>query len=250
MAILFLLCLLTISFADLTADRMANAKLWLDRSHSDADMLAGYSTTVVTDGICHLVETTGDFCTRIIAMEYDSVVFAVEILGSVAPITVWTMYDPSTTKWVATDVLEADFEMNVTTAYDFVLQDYLVKNQTVRLREYITFEPNSSLITIGYTIHDASANAMFALADSTITHDILCGAIIFPACNVSNGEGGTYLTDTNFTSVDDCVTFMDNLTTQNHPCPYSQRSNTDSCRNLHGVSSFLLPRYTVNMFDP
>lgn len=238
---LILLFLCTIN-ADLTSDRIVNAKFWIDRSHSAEDMLIGYSTSVVTADICHEVQTLGAFCGRVVAMEYDSVVLAVEILGGIAPVKVWTLWDQSTTKWVTTNILEADFEMNVTTAYDFVLQDYLVKNQSFRLREYITFQPNSALITMGYTIHDSAANKAFALVDAILPHSILCGGIIFPACNVSNGAGGTYLPDTGYTSVEDCITFMDNLETQNHPCPDAQKSNTDSCRDLHGISSFILPQ--------
>ena len=119
MMFLVLLYVWSLVSADLVSDRVANAKLWIDRSHSQDDMLVGYSNAVVTEGICHFVETVGDFCGRFIAMEYDSVVLVVEILGGIAPVKVWTLWDQSTIKWLTTDVLRADFEMNVTTAYDF-----------------------------------------------------------------------------------------------------------------------------------
>lgn len=240
MLLLLILCLWKAS-ADLTEDRLANAKLWIDRSHSGTDMEIGYGETVTSEGVCHSVQTVGSFCGRDIAKEYDSVVLVIEILGSIAPVKVWTMWDQSTTRWVTTDVLIANFEMNITVAYDFVLGDYLVKNQTARLTEYITFQSNSSLITMGYTVHDASANKMFALAESLIPSDILCAGIIFPACNVSTGVGSnTYLPDTGFSTVGECIAFIDSLPAKSL-CPYQSRSQTAACRALHGTSAFILP---------
>ena len=199
MFLFFCFCLIVNS--DLTSDRLLNAEKWINRTHSGQDMDIGYGVSVVTDGICHKVQTSGDFCGRDIAKEYDSVVLNIQILGSIAPILVWTIWNPSTIEWLTTDVLKVDFEMNITTAYDFNTGQYLVNNQTARLREYITFEPNSPLIKIGYTVHDISANKMFALADATLPNSILCSALIFPACNVSNGQGGNFLTNTGFSSV-------------------------------------------------
>jgi len=228
--------------SDLVDDRIINAKKWIDGSHSVEEMEIRYSTSVVIDDICHVVESTGDFCGRFIAKEYDSIVLVVKILSGIQPVIVWTLWDPSTIKWVGNDILQVDFEMNVTTAYDFTNNIYLVNNQTFRLREYITFVPNSDLIKLGYTIHDSSANKAFALVDAILPHSILCAGIIFPACNVSTGIGNqTYLTDTGYNNIEECITFLDNLENQFHPCPYAQRSNTDDCRNLHGISAFVLP---------
>lgn len=242
MLFLFFICLLlNICNSDLVSDRLENAYLWLARSHSNSDMAIGYGPNVTTDNVCHMVQTVGDFCGRDLAKEYDSVVLDIQILGQIAPIIVWTIWNPSTIKWLTTDVLEVDFEMNITTAYDYSTGQYLVNNQTARLREYITFLQNSSLITIGYTVHDDSANKMFALSNSVTPNNILCEAIIFPACNVSDGQGGNYLTDTAFSTTTDCETFMNALTARTDPCPYESRSNTTACRILHGISAFLRP---------
>jgi hypothetical protein len=238
--LLLLFCLVN-SAANLLEDRLINAEKWILRSHSRTNLDIGYGPTVVTEGICHIVETIGDFCGNSIAKEYDAIVLDIQILGSIAPVLVWTIWDPSTIKWLNTDVLQVDFEINITTAYDFNLGDYLVKNQTARLREYITFLPNSPLITIGYTVHDESANKMFALSDSILPNSILCSALIFPACNRSNGQGGNYLTDTGFSSIDECISFMNTLSEQNNLCPYRDRSNTTNCRGLHAIAAFLRP---------
>lgn len=238
--LIFLFCLLNNINCDLQSQRFINAEKWIKRTHP-GQIEIGYGSDVVTPGICHIVQTVGQFCGQTIAKEYDSIVLFIEVLGSIAPIKVFTIWDPSTTQWLTNDVLQVDFEMNITTAYDYNTGQYLVQNQTARLREYITFEPSSPLITIGYTVHDTSANKMFALADATLPNSILCAGLIFPACNISNGQGGNFLTDTGFSSISECISFMDSLGTGFHPCPHPSKSNTTSCRSVHALAAFLRP---------
>jgi len=52
--------------------------------------------------------------------------------------------------------------------------------------------------------------------------------------------GGTYLTDTTFATMDQCLAFMNTLPLAD-PCPFPERDNTTACRQLHAFSSFFLP---------
>lgn len=90
---------------------------------------------------------------------------------------------------------------------------------------------------------------MFTITTAAIPPFVICAYFIFPACNVTNSSGYNYLTDTGFSSVSDCITFLSSLPAT-QPCPYEQRSNTTGCRALHALSSFFLPNVHCSHVKP
>lgn len=239
MFVFYLLCIANFVSTSLITERYETAKIWILRTHSIGQLNDAYNETFTTDETCHITQDVGDFCPRLIAKEYDDalVISAINFLGF-APVIVSTGYDASTTKFVATDVMQVDFIMNITTAFNFSTLQYDIIQQGFLMREYITFLPNSSKMLRGYTIQDPAV--IKAFGKSSFPREIICQLVIFPACNVSKPGGGTYLSDTGFATLNECNQFMANLAPID-PCPFAQRSNTSDCRTLHGISAFLLP---------
>ena len=242
--LLFAFAFVFISFlrADLTADRLTNAQIWITRSHNLESMLLAYSDPITNDATGHTVQDVGDFEPRLIANEYDQLTVAlVDIIGY-APVILGTVWDPSTTRYVTPDILRVDYVTNISSGFNLQTFQYAVVQQGFRFIEYITFLPNSSTILLGYSIQDAAAIAVFALTSSYIPPVYLCPSIVFPACNRTASDGINHLSDTGFTSIDQCIEAYSLFNDNADPCPYKQRSNTLACRILHSFSSLLLPQ--------
>jgi hypothetical protein len=230
--------------SDLLADRYINAEKWILRTHSIQQMDEAYSDNVTVNNVSHITRDVGDFGPRLVAYEYDTalVLIARSFLGF-DPVIVSTGWDKSTTKWIHTDILQVDFIFNITTGFNFNTLAYDIIQQGFRMKELIRFEPNSSKINLGYTIQDVAVIKAFAIASGSIPPEFACSKIIFPACNVTKVGGvGNYLDDTGFSTIAECVSFLNSLPGVNEqPCPYGTRSNTSVCRITHGVGAFLLP---------
>jgi hypothetical protein len=225
---------------DLTAQRLINAEVWTIRARNPGTMAYAYATAVNYSTIFHTVKFAGNFGPAIVAQEYDNLVTdLIYILGYNPVEFPYIGWDVSTTKWITPDILRVDYQQLANNGY-IGNNTYIYTNQEFRQQEYIVFDPNSPLINLGYTINDPNAVTMFELTTAAYTPYLVCTFFIFPACNVVNATGYNYLLDTGFASVDDCITFMSNLS-PNQPCPYDLRSNTTACRALHAISSFFLP---------
>jgi len=108
----------------------------------------------------------------------------------------------------------------------------------------VRFLPNSALIDYGYSIQDPDAIRLFAMLTQNTPNSVLCQNFIFGACSgnpAANPPIPSFLAHTNFTSVQQCVDYMDFLETVPSPCPFPQQSNTKQCRQLHATASFALP---------
>ena len=221
--------------------RYANAKIWQLRAIGGVPaMTAAYGPTVVNfPVIFHNVQGVGNFGPADVALEYDFLVPGLEPILGYAPVTLFPLWDINTTKWVAPDTLQVDYTITISVGYNPATATYAFANQVYRAREYIVFMANSALINLGYTINAPGAMVMFDLVANTLPAEVLCG-IIFQACGLNPYTNLSYLADTGFASFNDCYAFMAQLPTA-QPCPYTQRSNTTACRQLHAFSSFFLP---------
>lgn len=239
LVMLFFLLFLIVS-SSLLDDRYYSAQVWLLRSRNSTTMLNAFSDNFTTSDTFHTVQDVGDFGPRFIALEYDKIITDLVIFLNYTPIVLHTYIDLFTTKWISTDILQVDSNIDIDTGYNIATGTYDFIQKGFRNREYIVFSPNTSKIILGFTIQDKGASALFALSQSTITADYICNNIIIPACNGTAEIGyRPYLADTTFTSSADCINFFTNLAPS--PCPFSQRSNTLNCRLAHGQTSFFGP---------
>lgn len=227
-------------YFDLTSDRMASANVWSIRATSVINMHIAYATVVNSTAIFHTVKYAGDFGPGIIAEEYDKLVTNLIFIIGFNPVVFNSItFDPSTTAWVGTDILKVDYSLRITNGFIGNGQ-YIFNNQEFRFQEFIRYDPGSALINLGYTIQDPGADTMFTLTSASFDPATICFGFIFPACNVTI-NGTNYLADTGFSTPQECVAFLSSLPAT-QPCPYTQRSNTSTCRALHALSSFFLPQ--------
>jgi len=199
-------------------------------------MANAFTDNFTTPDTYHTVRDVGDFGPRDIAFEYDKIITDLVLFFGYNPIVLHTYIDLSTTKWIDTDTLQVDSNIDISTNYNLTTGNYDFVQTGFRNREYIVFSPNTSKIILGFTVQDEGASALFALSQSTISIDYICNSVIIPACN---GTTPSYLADTTFTSATDCINFFSTLTPS--PCPFQQRSNTIRCRLAHGQAAFFGP---------
>ena len=226
---------------DLMADRMVNVQKWITRSQNLTTMVDAFGPTVVNfTTITHAIDFAGNFGPGIIALEYDMlVVGSILFIGFNPVVFTQNDYNPSRTRWITDDILEVEYTQDVTNGYNTSTGQYKFTDEQFIFYEYLVFDPNSSLINLGFSKIDPGLKELYILTTSEIPIAAVCAGFIFPACNVTNASGYNYLLDTGFSSVLDCITFMSSLPPQ--PCPFEYRSNTTTCRTLHGLSAFFLP---------
>jgi len=201
-------------------------------------MILAFSNEYSNENTSHIVRDTADYAPREIAYEYDRVVLDLIFIFGFNPTMLHTNYDPTTVKWLGPDTVQVDYNLDIKTKFNFTTGTYDIDMQGFRNRDIFVFEPGTKRVILDYTIQDPAAIAVFDVVGTSIPNEFTCGFIIIPACNRTI-DGGPYLSDTGFTSVEDCVTQLNNLPA--NPCPYAQRSNTKECRQLHGFSSGPLP---------
>jgi len=230
--------------------RYANAKIWQLRAIGGVPaMIAAYGPTVVNYSIIsHNVLGIGNFGPADVAFEYDFLAPGLEPLIGYAAVKLSPIWDINTTQWITADTLQVDYTITISVGYDPAVAVYAFDNQVFRAREYIVFQANSPLITLGYTINPPSALTMFDLVASTLPAQALCG-VIFQACNQVNASGYNYIQDTGFAGFAECVAFMSQVPAT-QPCPYVQRSNTTACRQLHAFGAFFLPSVHCSHVKP
>lgn len=244
---LHFVCLLLFisSFASqsLLDQRYANAKIWQLRANGGIPaMQAAYGPTVVNFSVIfHTVQGIGNFGPADVALEYDFLAPGLEPLLGYAPVRLNPLWDINTTKWITQDILQADYTITISVGYNPATATYAFANQVYRAREYIVFQPNSPLITMGYTINPPGAIRMYDLVASEFPPDALCGIILQACSGINPVTNVSYMQDTGFTGFADCYAFMSQLQPLSQPCPYAQKSNTTACRQLHGFGALFLP---------
>lgn len=233
-SVIFFLCSVN---SDLAADRQLHVEYWITRTASTANSVRAYLDNVTDPSLTRVVVEAGNFAPKIIGREYDVLAESTAGFIGINILTINAIWDTYTTKYIATDYVQVDYSvfiqiLNFTT---FQLSPY----QSFRFREVIGFLPSSDVMNLTFTYQDPDAAKLFDNTVAGISHAFICSAAFF-GCNVSKPGGGTYLTDTGFTTEAECVDFLDHLAL-NDPCPFPQRSNTTDCRNLHALSSIALP---------
>lgn len=229
--------------SELDAARIANAKTWIERSQSGIQTIMAYAPNVVNfSTIFHRVDFAGPFGPGELAKEYDLLVNGLDLLIGYNPVALRPKWDPSTIEWIATDILRIDYSLGISTNFDTVTRTYSIVQEDFRFVEYIVYDTNSALINTGFTVQDEGANILFTLTSAEATVEAVCGGFIFPACSqVNPATNQSYIADTGFTSVVDCITSLSQIAAIPQPCPYPLRADTIACRSLHALSSFLLP---------
>lgn len=230
---------------DLITNRIINAQKWIERSQGFALTQAAYGPTVVNySTIYHRVDFAGPFGPGDLALEYDLIVNGLEALIGYNPVLLRPQWDASSTRWISTDILRVDYVLGISTGFDTTTRKYAIVQEDFRFVEYIVFDSNSALINTGFTVQDEGANVLFTLTGATIPVETICGGFIFPACSQINpATNNSYITDTGFTSVIDCITALSEIATLPQICPYPQLDNTNACRARHALTSFFLPSY-------
>lgn len=243
MFFLLLVVALTVSAVDLDAARIANAKIWIERAQSGIQTIMAYGPNVVNfSTIYHRVDYAGPFGPGELAKEYDLLINGLDLLIGYNPVALRPQWDASTIQWIAADILRVDYTLGISTLYDPVAQRYGFVQEDFRFVEYIVYDPNSELINTGFTVQDVGANTLFELTGAALDAPTICGGFIFPACSQINpATNQSYIGDTGFTSVVDCITSLSQVAAIPQPCPYPFRANTLSCRSLHALSSFFIP---------
>ena len=243
-ALLFLVLLVTVK-SDLTSERMQAVSVWIARSLNETYMNLAYSDEYSNNDTEHIVIDTGDFAPRTVAYSYDQLVLQLPLFIGYSPFILTPYFDPTTVTWINNDTIQVDYNMSLATLYNTTTGVYAVNQTGFIMRDYFVFVPDTNIVLIDCGQQDPASVIATTLTLSTTPNDVLCG-YIFLACNVSDGEGGNYLTDANYTSIEECIAFMNALDDDDDPCPYVDRSNTTECRVLHALSSFFLPSVHCN----
>lgn len=243
MYFILLIVALTVSAIDLDVARIANAKTWIERSQSGLQTIMAYAPNVVNfSTIYHRVDYAGPFGPGELAKEYDILVNGLDLLIGYNPVALRPKWDPSTIEWITTDILRVDYTIGISTLFDPVTRVYGFVQEDFRFVEYIVYDTNSALINTGFTVQDTGANTLFELTGAAVDVQTICGGFIFPACSPINpATNQSYIADTGFTSVVDCITSLSQVAAIPQPCPYPFRADTLSCRSLHALSSFFIP---------
>lgn len=221
--------------------RIANIKIFMERTRSVEAMDRAFDADVTDEQVGHTITDVGDFKPKFYAKEYDGIITYLKPLLGYAPVIFDTSFDPSTMIWITPDYCRVDITQNHTTGYNATTQEYKFIEYGHRNSEYILFVPNSSLILQSTSVLDPASTKTTNAALSIITAYEICG-LAFAACGGTfPGEPGprTYMNLTGFTSFQDCVDLMNSKTTT--PCPFTIRSDTSDCRNIHSVISLLDP---------
>lgn len=239
MLFVFLLFLFNLNDADLLADRYATAELWTTRANNPTLMNLVYSDQYSDPNMVHYAKGVGAFGPpREIALEYDSTIF----INFGPPNTIaFTIYDPTTIKFISEDVWLVYYYVNFTQGYDTQTGNYAVYQSIFRSMDYIIFIPGTAKLLLAYTDFGSDYAKSIASSNAVIDPTTVCEIFIFGSCNGSALFGGPrpYLNLTGFTTVLECINFLNNL--QPTVCPYIIQSNTSICRLIHGLSAVLLP---------
>lgn len=230
--------------SQLEAQRLGNAKIWIERSLSAQLTQAAYGPSVVNfTTIFHRVDYAGNFGPGILALEYDLIVNGLSLLIGYNPVQLRPTWDAVSTRWISTDILRVDYTLGISTAFDEVSRVYMLNQEDFRFTEYIVFDANSALINTGFTVQDTGANTLFTLTAANVPVEVICAGFIFPACGqIYPLTNRSYINDTGFASITDCIVSLSTVAAIPQPCPYPQRSDTLACRSLHALSSFFLPQ--------
>lgn len=231
------------SQCDLQSERIANARLWIERAQSSDQTTQAYGPTVVNfTTIYHRVNYAGSFGPGILALEYDYIVNGLQPLIGFNPVKLGPKWDVSTTRWLTNNILRVDYNIAIGAGFNPATFSYVFDQEDFRFVEYIVFDANTPLINTGFTVQDQGADTLFTITTASIPAATICGGFIFPACSQINPVNNqSYINETGFTGVVDCITKLSIIDATPQPCPYPQRSNTLACRALHGLSSFFIP---------
>ena len=178
------------------------------RSTSAAAMANAYATVVDFATIFHIVQKTGDFGPGIIAQEYDNLVTGLFPLLGYNPV-VFLLLDGINRPLNGLLLISYWWIIPLLSPLDISeIIHMLLIIKKFRFEEYIVFDPNSSLINLGYTEQDPNADTMFTITTAAIPATTICFGFIFPACNITNSSGYNYLLDTDFTTPEQCLEFL------------------------------------------
>lgn len=227
---------------DLVADRLANAQVWIERANSEPQNQLAYTTVVNFSTIYHRVDYAGNFGPGYLALEYDMIVNSlINILGFNS-VQLRPKFEISTTQWIAPDILRVDYFLGISAGKFTPQMAYMFDQEDFRFVEFIVFDVSSPLINTGFTVQDKGANTLFTITTGAIPIEIVCGAFVFGACSqINNATNQSYIVNTGYTDVVDCITALTIINAQPNPCPFPQRSDTVACRALHAISSFFVP---------
>jgi hypothetical protein len=226
----------------LLTDRMSNAEIYINKVNSIGQLLYAYNTAASGD-IFHTIRDVGDFGPGILALEYDEILFIIEQFLGYNPVTLTSKWDPYTTSWIDDGngdfLLKIGYTINITT-FNTTTGSYNTKQEGFRYTNYMIFEnTTSALIKLAYDIQDPAAVNLLMTESTTVSDPVsLCAGLIYPACNGTYGP--SYIADTGYTSLEDCIAFLTPRTMPSK-CPFQTRSDTNYCRSLHAVSSFIRP---------
>jgi len=230
----------------------SNAGYWIRRTESYPAMLYAFSDNITTPGVGHGVNGVGLYIPRDHALEYDGILFTLEAIIGFEPVSLVAKWDPSSIEWVGTDILKVYYFADDQAGFNFTTGGYDLIADNFRYIEYITFAPNSPLITLGYSYPEEAERLFFEVINSATTPQALCGLISAACLN------GPYANDTGFTSYGDCLNFITSLGPDvANKCPYKNTGNTIACRNVHATLALIDPaihcahvaRVSVKCFD-
>lgn len=228
--------------ADLRADRLVAAEIWINRGDNMTTMLRAYSDEYSTNETCHTVRNVGDYCPRDHALEYDKNLLDLKRFLGYIPVTLNSKWDSDTITWLSEDVLQVDYYTYIQVPWSVQQGDYLTKGWYY-YTSYFTFVPGTTQILLDFGLDDPEVTAAFELSSSTYDPYITCVNTIWPACQYG------YLNLTEFETIDDCIAYTSSLPFINK-CPFPRRSKTMECQVLHAISAFLLPEVHCQHVSP
>ena len=219
------------SNATLTALRIQSIGILYNRTLSFADFGIAFGGNIyVTPNFRHTIAYVGDFQNvengPQLATEYDSLGLSPAIQVLPVPIGGWWQ-DENT--FISTAREGGNIRFNAT------LGDYSIKARGFMLHSVYKFEPGTRRIASELSIPDSDWHKLTNAASDPLPNFELCEFLAYPFCNLIDPiDGRNYFTvDANYTDVNDCIYWANQVDAVHSVCPYPQRSNTNLCRLIH-----------------
>lgn len=222
----------------LLEERLHNTKLWIERANSFAQMNYAFNSgEVVSNNVGHGVVGIGYYKPKDAAYEYDSLVFALEVLIGFNPVILQPRFDRYSITWNGTDRLIVDYFATIKTGFNPSTGVYDIIAEGIRYREYMKFVPGTKFIDDGLTFPEPAETKIFETQTSSFSPEAVCYGFVGPAC-----LNTPYWSDTEFSSLVDCVQFLYALGPDSESkSPYTNSANTTGCRQFHGTLALIDP---------